>query len=97
MGISRWLVTGVDVEAYLDIANALQYLWGIGGIAMSMSPDEVRALRERFDESRGEFAARVGVSAMTVLNWEKGATRPTRLARLRLREIACHTLPGVEA
>jgi len=64
---------------------------------MSMLSDEVRALRERFDESRGEFAARVGVSAMTVLNWEKGSTRPTRLARLRLREIARHLSAGVEA
>ena len=40
------------------------------------SPKWVRSHRERLDLSAADYAALVGVSALTIYNWEHGKTRP---------------------
>ncbi len=47
----------------------------------------VRRLRRRLNLTQQDFAARVGVSVITVHRWETGQSRPRRLALARLREI----------
>ena len=42
----------------------------------SFSAAKVRRDRARLDLSAADYAALVGVSALTVYNWEKGKTRP---------------------
>jgi len=40
------------------------------------SPKSVRAQRERIGFSQADYATLVGVSPLTIHNWEKGKTRP---------------------
>jgi len=42
------------------------------------SPRSVEAQRERLGFSAADYARLVGVSAMTIYNWEKGKARPQR-------------------
>jgi transcriptional regulator with XRE-family HTH domain len=42
------------------------------------SGQRLRELRERCGMSQTDFGARVGVSAQTVISWEKGRTHPKR-------------------
>mgnify|MGYP000005056916 CR=1 FL=1 len=42
-----------------------------------MSADEIRGLRKRVGFNQTDFGAVVGVSQMTVSEWERGATTPT--------------------
>ena len=42
------------------------------------SPGWVEAHRERLQFSAAEYGELVGVSAMTIYNWEKGKTKPGR-------------------
>jgi putative transcriptional regulator len=51
---------------------------------------DVRALRQKFDLSQSEFAARFGFAPATVKNWEQGRTQPDGPARILLAVIAHH-------
>lgn len=42
--------------------------------------DEIRRLRERLGVSQVELARRLGVDGISVSRWERGVTRPSRLA-----------------
>jgi len=42
------------------------------------SPDAVSAERERLELSAADYGELVGVSPLTIYNWEKGATMPQR-------------------
>jgi DNA-binding transcriptional regulator YiaG len=44
----------------------------------------VRELRESVGLSREIFARQLGVSSLSVFNWEAGKTRPSQLAREKL-------------
>ena len=44
--------------------------------AVRFSPKWVRTHREKLALSQADYAALVGVSAMTIYNWEHGETRP---------------------
>ena len=50
-------------------------------------PARVRRLRRHLNLTQEDFAARVGVSVITVHRWETGQSRPRRLALASLREI----------
>lgn len=51
------------------------------------TPDQLRALRERFHISQPVFAAYLGVTKTTVANWEQGLKKP-RGPALRLISLA---------
>jgi DNA-binding transcriptional regulator YiaG len=51
---------------------------GQDGRSLRFSPDSVAAHRERLELSAADYGELVGVSALTVYNWEKGKTRPRR-------------------
>lgn len=53
------------------------------------SPD-VRGIRERFELSQSEFASLLGVSVMTLQNWEQGRRSPRGAARVLLQVAARH-------
>ena len=55
-----------------------------------VGPTLVRALRRRLGLSLAAFAKLIGASIGSVLNWEKGRTKPT--AKMRARIIAARTL-----
>jgi DNA-binding transcriptional regulator YiaG len=46
------------------------------GRALRFSPDTVARHRERLELSAADYGELVGVSALTVYNWEKGKTQP---------------------
>ena len=50
-------------------------------------PARVRRLRRHLNLTQEDFAARVGVSVITIHRWETGQSRPRRLALASLREI----------
>ena len=41
-----------------------------------MSPEEIKELRQRLGLSQNKFARKVGVTQITVYNWEQGKTTP---------------------
>lgn len=45
---------------------------------LRFSPSWVEAHRERLELSAADYAALVGVSALTIYNWEKGKTKPRK-------------------
>lgn len=51
-------------------------------------PVDVRAVRARTGLSQARFAARFGLDAAAVRDWEQGRRRPERAARVLLRVIA---------
>jgi putative transcriptional regulator len=53
-----------------------------------MSPDDVKAIRQRLSLSQDQFATRFGFSVETIRNYEQGHRRPTGPARVLLRVIA---------
>ena len=53
-----------------------------------MSPEEIKDIRVRLEMSQQALAELVGVSLNTVNRWERGHTRPLRMARRRLEELA---------
>ena len=63
-----------------------------------MKPDEIRELRDKLRLTQAEFAARIGVSSITISRWERGVNRPVLLGLLglvkakRQLEINCHYL-----
>jgi DNA-binding transcriptional regulator YiaG len=50
--------------------------WAELGIEGEFSPEEVFAERERLELSAADYGELVGVSALTIYNWEKGKTKP---------------------
>jgi putative transcriptional regulator len=48
---------------------------------------DVRAIRRRFDLSRPKFAARFGLDARALQDWEQGRRVPDRTARILLKVI----------
>ena len=57
-------------------------------VELRSAPDvDVRAIREALGLSQSEFAARFGLRAKTVQNWEQGRSRPDESARVLLRVI----------
>jgi putative transcriptional regulator len=48
---------------------------------------DVRAIRQRFDLSRARFAARFGLDARALQEWEQGRRAPDRAARILLKVI----------
>ena len=48
----------------------------VDSTSVRFSPKWLRAHRERLELSAADYAALVGVSGLTIYNWEKGKTRP---------------------
>lgn len=53
----------------------------------SVSPDEIRALRQRLGLTQEAFAQRLCVASMTVSRWERGIRRPERWNEHLLRRL----------
>ncbi len=51
---------------------------------------DVEEVRKGLGLSVTEFAARFGLTAASVRNWEEGRTQPYGVARILLAIIACH-------
>ena len=47
-----------------------------GNVSVRFSPSWLKSHRERLELSAADYAELVGVSALTIYNWEKGKTRP---------------------
>ncbi len=56
-------------------------------VMTDVEPD-VRRIRAGLGLTQGQFAERLGVTLLTVHRWEAGKSRPQRIARDRLRELA---------
>jgi putative transcriptional regulator len=54
------------------------------------SPAAIRALRLALGFTQEDFAHHVGVTVASMNRWEKGTTRPSRLARRALEALALH-------
>ena len=54
----------------------------------TIKPDEVRAIREKLEQTQEEFALMIGVSLATLRNWEQGRRAPEGPARALLRVAA---------
>jgi len=52
-----------------------------------MTPKMIAALRKRLKLSQKDFAKLIGVSPLTVLNWEKGKSSPRAEAKAHLVEL----------
>jgi len=50
--------------------------------------NEVRELREKLNLSQQSFAERLGVGIASVSRWERGAGRPSKLAMMRVNQLA---------
>jgi len=50
--------------------------------------NEVKELREKLNLSQQSFAEKLGVGMASVSRWERGASRPSRLAMLRINQLA---------
>jgi putative transcriptional regulator len=48
-------------------------------------PTEIRSIRERFGQTRRQFALMIGISRETLRNWERGRRFPLGPARALLR------------
>ncbi len=47
----------------------------------------IKALREKYGLTRMEFAAKLGVSYFSVIKWELGYNKPSRLAQRAIDEL----------
>lgn len=58
--------------------------------AKTFAPEviDVAAIRKRLNLSQGKFAARFGLSAATVRDWEQNRRHPDRIATALLKVIA---------
>jgi putative transcriptional regulator len=74
-----------DAQAFIaDMANA-----GIAATLLRGEPAvDVRALRERLNLTREQFAIRYGLEVETLRNWETGKREPDTTARSYLRAIS---------
>jgi len=57
---------------------------------VEFGPDEIRAIRAQFHQSRGQFADMMGISQETLRNWERGRRFPQGPARALLRIAAAN-------
>jgi putative transcriptional regulator len=57
---------------------------------ISISPDEIVSIRERFNMSRGVFARLLHTSSRTLENWEQGRSAPNGQAVTLLRLVQRH-------
>ena len=48
---------------------------------------DIRKLREQLDWSQQELAVELSVNTATISRWESGKSKPSRVARRRLREL----------
>ena len=66
---------------------------------LAMAPQEIVALRERLNMSRGVFARYLHTSVRTLENWEQGRSKPNEqaLTLLKLVEARPETLADIAA
>jgi len=55
--------------------------------SMSITPDEIRAVRKRAGLTQAALAQRVAVTRDTVASWEIGRSRPLGPAEILIRQI----------
>jgi putative transcriptional regulator len=55
-----------------------------------MEPPDIKAIRERLNQSQREFAQMIGISVATLQNWEQGRRRPDGPARALLQVAERH-------
>jgi len=72
-----------QIESWLEVKGIdREEAWERLGIEGEYSSDAVFAERERLELSAADYGELVGVSALTIYNWEKGKTKP-REAQLK--------------
>jgi len=57
-------------------------------MTFSMTPEQIRNLRQSMDLTQQQFAELLGVSFVTLNRWENGQTRPSALGIEKLRKVA---------
>ena len=60
-------------------------------MAPELTPDTVRALRQRLGVTQDQLAARLGCSTQAVSFWERGTRTPTGLYAAALRRLMAET------
>ena len=55
------------------------------GRVFEYAPVDIKAIRQRLNQSQAEFARMIGVSVGTLRNWEQGRRQPEGPARALLR------------
>ncbi len=81
----------VELPMVEDTKALTEDLAKAGISAVWIQPDQtvdVRALRERLELTREQFAIRYGLEVETLRNWETGKREPDTTARSYLRAIA---------
>lgn len=63
----------------------------------TFTPEDLRAVRGRLDQTQEEFALMIGVSVATLRNWEQGRRRPEGPALALLRVTAKNPRAVAEA
>jgi putative transcriptional regulator len=56
-------------------------------MAVTMTPFEIKALRQRLGWSQQKFANELKVGLMTVSRWERSKTKPSPLALEKLKQL----------
>lgn len=74
----------MDAKAYLEGENAS----GVTHVVAVHGDPDVAAVRKALKLSRPKFAARFGLDARAVQDWEQGRRRPDRAARVLIGVIA---------
>ncbi len=72
-----------DMEAYLAGDTSR-------GVTTVVPAIDVAAIRQKLGLSQSKFAAKFGLNARAVQQWEQGLRRPERSARVLLRTIELH-------
>lgn len=62
---------------------------------MTLTPEEIKALRIRLSISTEKLGFLLGVSGRTVRNWEKGATRPPHRHAVAMQQMGDRFLERV--
>lgn len=65
-----------DQELLAELESRIAALKAKIEASQSFSPDAVREDRERLQLSASDYAELVGVSMLTIYNWEKGRSQP---------------------
>ena len=55
-----------------------------------MTPVEIKNIRQNLMISQEDFARKIGVTISTIHRWEKGKSKPSKLALLRLKKFRIH-------
>lgn len=53
----------------------------------NLTGKKIRQLRRKLGMTQPQFAALVGVTKMTIINWEQERRKPTQLAQKRLQQV----------